>query len=153
FELLDAAIARLRPADWARPVPRPETRAPWTVKDALAHVTYWKEHHVRAMRRQRQPPWGEVEARNRTVYELWRERPPEDVVAYDQVEPGRGGVGQAAGVDVPHAGHPAHGRRRVAEHEPQLVVRQAQRAQRDLLEHGPRPRWRSARRPPRPPRR
>jgi uncharacterized protein (TIGR03083 family) len=82
FDLLDAAVARLRPEDWARPVPRPETRAPWTVKDALAHVTYWKEHHVRAMRRERQPPWGDVEARNRTVYALWRDRPPEDVVAY-----------------------------------------------------------------------
>jgi hypothetical protein len=82
FELLEAVIARLRPEDWARPVPRRETRDPWTVKDALAHVTYWKEHHARAVRKEKQPPWGDLLARNRVVYERWRDRPPEEVVAY-----------------------------------------------------------------------
>ena len=40
FARLDRLVARLRPADWKRRVPRPPTRAPWTVKDALAHIVY-----------------------------------------------------------------------------------------------------------------
>src|SRR2546425_9149512 len=44
FRLLDRLVKRLNPADWRRHVPRPETRDPWTVKDALAHILYWKEH-------------------------------------------------------------------------------------------------------------
>ena len=82
FELLEAAIAGLSAEDWARPVPRRETRDPWTVKDALAHVTYWKEHHARSVRKERQPPWGDVNVRNRIVYEKWRDKSPEEVVAY-----------------------------------------------------------------------
>lgn len=83
FELLDAAIGRLSLADWDRPVPRRQTRDPWTIKDALAHLTYWKEHHARSVRKERQPPWGDdVNARNRHVYELWRDRASSEVVAY-----------------------------------------------------------------------
>src|SRR5262249_7357359 len=35
YAALDRVVRRLRPADWRRRVPRPPTRAPWTVKDAL----------------------------------------------------------------------------------------------------------------------
>src|SRR2546425_5257401 len=48
FRLLDRLVKRLNPADWRRHVPRPETRDPWTVKDALAHILYWKEHSSRS---------------------------------------------------------------------------------------------------------
>ena len=50
FEALDALVAGLQPADWARLVPRPETRDPWTLKDALVHIVYWKAHSARAFR-------------------------------------------------------------------------------------------------------
>jgi mycothiol maleylpyruvate isomerase-like protein len=53
FAVLDRLAARLRPADWKRRVPRPPTRDPWTVKDALAHIVYWKEHSARVFRGER----------------------------------------------------------------------------------------------------
>ena len=56
FAALDRLVARLRPADWKRRVPRPPTRDPWTVKDALAHIVYWKEHSARVFRGERRLP-------------------------------------------------------------------------------------------------
>jgi len=56
FAALDRLVARLRPADWTRRVPRPPTREPWTVKDALAHIVYWKEHSARVFRGERRLP-------------------------------------------------------------------------------------------------
>src|SRR5256886_12714477 len=35
---------------------RSPTRDPWTVKDALAHILYWKEHTARVIRGERRPP-------------------------------------------------------------------------------------------------
>jgi len=32
FDLLDQLVANLSEADWRRPLPRPETKDPWTVK-------------------------------------------------------------------------------------------------------------------------
>jgi hypothetical protein len=85
FERLDALVARLGAADWERLVSRPETRDPWTVKDALAHVVYWKAHTARVIRGERRPPEFrglDVTQTNRLVYERWRERPPEEVVEW-----------------------------------------------------------------------
>jgi hypothetical protein len=85
FEELDALVSRLGPDDWAKPAPRPETRDPWTVEDALIHIVYWKEHTVRVLRGERRPPEmrglevGEV---NALVYVLWRDRPPAEAVKY-----------------------------------------------------------------------
>src|SRR5262249_56674572 len=56
FARLDRLVRRLRPADWKRPVPRPPGRDPWTVKDALAHIVYWKEHTARVIRGERRLP-------------------------------------------------------------------------------------------------
>jgi hypothetical protein len=42
FEVLDRLIAGLSEEDWRRPLPRREGKDPWTVKDALVHITYWK---------------------------------------------------------------------------------------------------------------
>lgn len=84
---LDRLVAGLSPADWRRRVPRPESRDPWTVKDALAHITYWKEHSARVMRGEKRPPelrGLEVNAINAIIYRRWRARPPAAVRAYHQ---------------------------------------------------------------------
>lgn len=85
FAALDRLVERLRPADWKRRVPRPPTRDPWTVKDALAHIVYWKEHTARVIRGERRPPelrGLDVKRLNRVIYERWRRRPPAEVLAY-----------------------------------------------------------------------
>jgi len=85
FERLDRLIQRLRPEDWNRRVPRPEGRDPWTVKDALVHIVWSKEHTTRVIRRQRRPPEFrglDVPDVNRIVYERWRDRPAGEVVEW-----------------------------------------------------------------------
>jgi hypothetical protein len=85
FERLDRLVATLSHEDWERPVPRPETKDPWTVKDALVHITHWKADAARSARRHRRP--AEVRGlntteMNRLVYLRWRKRPPEEVLAW-----------------------------------------------------------------------
>jgi Mycothiol maleylpyruvate isomerase N-terminal domain len=85
FATLDRLVARLRPADWKRPVPRPSPRDSWTVKDALAHIVYWKEHTARVIRGERRLPEMRglgVNQINHLIYERWRGRRPSDVVAW-----------------------------------------------------------------------
>ena len=85
FARLDRLVARLRPADWARPVPRPPGRDPWTVKDALVHIVYWKESTARVIRGERRPPEMRglgVNQGNRLVYLRWRRRRPREVIEY-----------------------------------------------------------------------
>jgi hypothetical protein len=85
FAALDRLVAGLRPADWARRAPRPPTRDPWTVKDALAHIVYWKEHTARVFRGERRLPEMRglgVEQINRLVYRRWRRRRPSELVAW-----------------------------------------------------------------------
>ena len=85
FSRLDRLVAGLRPAEWNRRVPRPPTRDPWTVKDALAHIVYWKEHTARVIRGERRPPelrGLDVNASNRLVYQRWHDRRPGDVVRW-----------------------------------------------------------------------
>jgi hypothetical protein len=85
FEKLDRLVTGLHPADWNRLVPRPEGKDPWTVKDALAHIVYWKEHTARVIRGERRP----VELRgldvndgNHLIYRRWRDRRPSEVVRW-----------------------------------------------------------------------
>src|SRR5499425_3922966 len=85
FATLDRLLGRLRPADWARRVPRPPTRDPWTVKDALAHILYWKEHSARVVRGERRLPEMrglDVNQINRLVYRRWRRRAPRELVTW-----------------------------------------------------------------------
>ncbi len=87
FEPLDRLVAELSEEDWKRPLLRPEGKDPWTVKDALAHITYWKADVVRSIRKQRRPP--EVaklttNEHNHVVYEHWRDRPAAEVLAWHQ---------------------------------------------------------------------
>jgi Mycothiol maleylpyruvate isomerase N-terminal domain len=85
YQQLDRLIKRLKPADWRRPVPRPETKDPWTVKDALAHIIYWKEHSARVFRGEKGPTeirGLEVNQINALIYRRWRSRRPTAVVAW-----------------------------------------------------------------------
>ncbi len=85
FSRLDSLVRRLRPADWNRRVPRSPTRDPWTVKDALAHIVYWKEHTARVIRGERRLPEMrglDVNQINRVVYDRWRGRPSSEVLAW-----------------------------------------------------------------------
>jgi len=85
FAELDRLVKRLRPADWARRVPRPPTRDPWTVKDALAHIVYWKEHSARVFRGERRLPEMrglDVNQINRLIYRRWRGRRPSELLAW-----------------------------------------------------------------------
>jgi Mycothiol maleylpyruvate isomerase N-terminal domain len=85
FEELDRLVAQLQPSDWTKRVPRPETRDPWTIKDALVHIVYWKAHTARVIRGERRLPEFrglEVPGINSLVWEQWRDRSPEDVVAW-----------------------------------------------------------------------
>jgi hypothetical protein len=85
FELLDGLVAILKDEDWEQLLPRPETKDPWTVKDALTHITHWKADVARSSRRQRRPPeergLRENEA-NHLIYMRWRDRSPQEVLAW-----------------------------------------------------------------------
>lgn len=85
FELLDHLVANLSSEDWNRHLLRPETKDPWTVKDALAHITHWKADVARSARGQHRPPeergLQENEA-NHLIYMRWRDRSPQEVLAW-----------------------------------------------------------------------
>ncbi len=85
FELLDKRVAKLKAADWKRPLPRPETKDPWTVKDALAHITFWKANVARVIRKVRRSAGEEgldTNAFNHVIYVRWRRRSPREVLAW-----------------------------------------------------------------------
>jgi hypothetical protein len=55
------------------------------VKDALAHIVYWKEHTARVIRGERRRPeirGLDVTQINRLVYRRWRDRRPSEVIAW-----------------------------------------------------------------------
>ena len=85
YKRLDKLLAGLPDAGWARPVPRSESKDPWTIKDAVAHITHWKADVARSARGERRPPdergLGES-AGNRLIYERWRDKPPREVLAW-----------------------------------------------------------------------
>lgn len=85
YERLDHLVGDLTAEQWNRPLPRPETKDAWTVKDALAHITHWKADTVRKIRKQPVPKeekglnWTDG---NHLVYERWRDRSPQEVLAW-----------------------------------------------------------------------
>jgi uncharacterized damage-inducible protein DinB len=85
FELLDHLVTNLTNEDWEQLLPRPETKEPWTVKDALAHITHWKADVVRSIRGQHRPPeergLQETDA-NHLIYVRWRDRSPQEVLTW-----------------------------------------------------------------------
>ena len=85
FELLDDLVSHLTDEEWRRLVARPETKDPWTVKDALAHITHFKADIIRKIKKQSLPT--EVKGLNETdenhlIYARWRDRPPQEVLAW-----------------------------------------------------------------------
>lgn len=85
YRRLDRLVAKLTPAQWNKPLGRAETKDPWTVKDALAHITHWKEGVTLSARRERRPPEERklnITDGNRLVYLRWRRRSPKDVLAW-----------------------------------------------------------------------
>jgi hypothetical protein len=85
FERLDHLVEDLTDADWNRSLTRPETKDPWTVKDALAHITHWKANTVRKIKKQLMPieekGLNETDG-NHLIYERWRDRSPREVFAW-----------------------------------------------------------------------
>ena len=85
FERLDQLVDNLTDQEWHRFVARPETKDPWTVKDALAHVTHWKADTIRKIKKLPVPPeekglnWTDG---NHLIYERWRDRSPQAVLAW-----------------------------------------------------------------------
>ena len=85
FERLDHLVNNLTDEDWNRLLTRSETKDPWTVKDALAHITHWKADVVRKIKKQPIPVeekglnWTDG---NRLIYERWRDRSPQEVLAW-----------------------------------------------------------------------
>lgn len=85
FKVLDRLLARSPKEHWNLLLRRSESEDPWTVKDAVAHVTYWKADVARFARGQLRPPDVRrmpTKVHNRVVYERWRGRSPEDVLAW-----------------------------------------------------------------------
>ncbi len=85
FQLLDALLADLTDEDWQLPLDRSETKDPWTVKDAVAHITHWKADVARSAQRQPVPPEERglgINDGNRLVYLRWRDRSPQEVLAW-----------------------------------------------------------------------
>jgi hypothetical protein len=85
FELLDHLVANLTNEEWNRLLHRTESKDPWTVKDALAHITHWKADVSRSARRQPRPTEERglnINQGNRLVYLRWHNRSPQEVLAW-----------------------------------------------------------------------
>jgi hypothetical protein len=85
FELLDRLVAGFSDQEWDQLLLRPETKDPWTVKDALAHITHWKADVARSARGLRRPPPErglETNEANHLIYLRWHDRPPEEILVW-----------------------------------------------------------------------
>lgn len=85
YRQLDRLVAKLTRKQWALHVPRPEGKDPWTVKDALAHITHWKANTVRALRKERKPLEErglQIQQTNHFVYMKWHDATPQEVLAW-----------------------------------------------------------------------
>lgn len=84
FRLLDRQLAGLAVAAWSKAVPRPKTKEPWTVKDALAHITYWKAAVAREARGKRMPPEHSLKPTelNHLVYTRYHKRPARELLEW-----------------------------------------------------------------------
>ena len=85
FEQLEQLVADLSDEEWRRPVPRPETKDAWTVKDALAHILHWQADTARRVRGERVPAEERglgIDDGNRLVDLRWRDKSPREVLAW-----------------------------------------------------------------------
>jgi hypothetical protein len=53
---LDRLVGSLTDEKWEQPIPRPETKDRWIVKDALVHITHWKADVARSASGQHRHP-------------------------------------------------------------------------------------------------
>jgi hypothetical protein len=88
FDLLDRLLASLSEKEWMQPVPRPEGKDSWTVKDTVAHITHFKADAIRSMHRRPKP--GElrglgINVENQVIYLRWRDRSPQEVLAWHRL--------------------------------------------------------------------
>ena len=87
YNALDAAIAKLGKDDWALLLGKREGKDPWTVKDSLGHITYWKAKSVRSLRGERRKrgeaalPTSITES-NHLIYEELKGRTVDEVLAW-----------------------------------------------------------------------
>ena len=85
FELLDHLVANLSSEDWNQHLLRTGGKEPWTVKDALAHITALEGRCGQVCQGQRRPPeergLQENDA-NHLIYLRWRDRSPQEVLAW-----------------------------------------------------------------------
>ena len=90
YEKLDKLVEVLRDEDWRLLVPRSEGKDRWTVKDTLAHITYWKADVIRSIHGQRRPAEQQglpEKEGNHLIYVSWHDRPPREVLDWHrQVE-------------------------------------------------------------------
>jgi hypothetical protein len=84
FRLLDHLVAGLTAEEWRKTVPRPESKQPWTVKDALAHITYWKAAVAHEARGKRLPPEHSLKPTelNHRVYARYHGRSAQEVLRW-----------------------------------------------------------------------
>ena len=84
FRLLDRLVSGLTASEWNMAVPRPETKEPWTVKDALAHITYWKAGVTREARGKPMPPEQSLKPTelNHLVYVRYHKRSAREVLEW-----------------------------------------------------------------------
>jgi hypothetical protein len=85
FKHLDHLVTGFSDQDWDQLLLRPETKDPWTVKDALAHITHWKADVARSAGGLVRP----VEERglvineaNHLIYLRWHDRTPLEILTW-----------------------------------------------------------------------
>jgi len=85
YELLDHLVVNLSNKDWDRFLSRPETKDPWTVKDALAHITHWKADVAWSAGGLVRPPEERglvINEANHLVYLRWHDRSPQEILVW-----------------------------------------------------------------------
>ena len=85
FSLLDHLVTGLSDEDWEQLLLRPETKDPWTVKDALAHITHWKADVARSAGGQVRPAEERglgINEGNHLIYLRWHDRSAQQILAW-----------------------------------------------------------------------
>jgi hypothetical protein len=85
YEFLDQLLESLSEEDWEQPLIRAETKDPWTVMDAVAHIVHWKADTARSARKQRRPPEERglsTHEANHLIYVRWHDRTLEEIKAW-----------------------------------------------------------------------
>lgn len=85
FALLDHLVVNLSGDEWDQLLLRSETKDPWTVKDAVAHIAHWKADVARSAGGQVRPTEERglvINEANHLIYLRWHNRSPQEVIAW-----------------------------------------------------------------------